>query len=295
MEEDKSMYLVLGITGHVGGSAARHLLEQGKRVRAMVRDETKAAAWSARGVEVVKGEWQDSAALTKALEGVTGAYLMMPPTQAPSKDFREAKAVIASYQEALSKVLPSKLIVLSSMGSEKPDKLGAITATHLLEQALWNIATSVAFVRAGSFYENLTYGLQSGQGGVLPVFWSPTGRKIPAVATEDIGAEVSKLLTTGWSGRRIIELGSMVSPEEIVHQLGEVLGKEVTVQAVPRDAWAATLEGMGIPPGGTWAFEEMADSVNSGWIGFGVEGTERVEGTVTAKQFFVAAQKALQK
>ena len=289
------MYLVLGITGHVGGSAARHLLEQGKRVRAMVRDETKAAAWSARGVELMKGEWQDSVALVKALEGVTGAYLMMPPTQAPSKDFREAKAVISSYQWALSKVLPSKLVVLSSMGSEKPDKLGAITATHLLEGALWNIATPIAFVRAGSFYENLAYGLQSGQGGVLPVFWSPTERKIPAVATEDIGAEVAKLLTTEWTGRRVIELGSMVSPNEIAHELGVVLGKQVKAQAIPREAWAPTLEGMGIPHGDTWAFEEMADSVNSGWIGFGVEGTERVEGSVTATQFFLAAQKALQK
>ena len=288
------MYLVLGITGHVGGSAARHLLEQGKQVRAMVRDEAKAAAWSARGVELVKGEWQDPVALIKALEGVTGAYLMMPPTQAPSKDFREAKTVIASYQEALSKVLPPKLVVLSSMGSEKPDKLGAITATHLLEEALRNIATPVALVRAGSFYENLTYGLQTGQGGVLPVFWSPTERKIPAVATEDIGAEVSRLLTTEWTGRRVIELGSMVSPDEIAHQLGEVLGKEVTAQAIPRDAWAATLEGMGLPHGDTWAFEEMADSVNSGWIDFGVEDTERIEGTVTAKQFFLAAQKAHQ-
>lgn len=289
------MFLVTGITGNVGGSAARRLLEQGKQVRALVRNKAKAEVWAARGVELVEGEWQNPAALTQALEGVEGAYLMMPPTQAPSRDSREARAVIASYEEALAKVPPSRLVVLSSMGSEKPDKLGAITATHLLEEALWNIATPIAFVRAGSFFENLAYGLQSGQGGVLPVFWAPTERKIPAVATEDIGAEVAKLLTTQWQGRRVVELGSMVSPDEIAHQLGEVLGREVKAQALPREAWTAALEGMGIPRGDTWAFEEMADGVNSGWIGFGVEGTERVEGTVSAKQFFFEIQKASQK
>jgi uncharacterized protein YbjT (DUF2867 family) len=50
------MFLVTGITGKVGGAAARHLLEKGKQVRALVRSEAKAAAWSAKGVELVKGE-----------------------------------------------------------------------------------------------------------------------------------------------------------------------------------------------------------------------------------------------
>ena len=32
------MFLVTGITGKVGGAAATHLLAQGKKVRALVRD-----------------------------------------------------------------------------------------------------------------------------------------------------------------------------------------------------------------------------------------------------------------
>lgn len=45
------MYLVTGITGNVGGAAARHLLEMGMEVRALVRDEAKAADWAAAGVD----------------------------------------------------------------------------------------------------------------------------------------------------------------------------------------------------------------------------------------------------
>ena len=37
------MYLVMGITGKVGGATARHLLKQGKQVRALVRNREKAA------------------------------------------------------------------------------------------------------------------------------------------------------------------------------------------------------------------------------------------------------------
>ena len=41
------------------------------------------------------------------------------------------------------------------------------------------------------------------------------------VASDDIGAEVAKLLTGPLSGHRVIELGSMVSADEVAGQLGE--------------------------------------------------------------------------
>ncbi len=283
------MFLITGITGKVGGAAARRLLNKGKQVRALVRDPAKAAAWSANGVELVEGEWADPIAMTRALEGVEGAYLMMPPIQTPSRDFREAKAVIASYKQALAKSAPPRLVVLSSMGSEKSSGLGLITSTHLIEQALGTEPFPVAFVRAGSFIENYLFGLQAAQGGTLPIFYAPTDRKLPMIATEDIGAEIAKLLTTEWTGKRIIELGSLVSADDLAAALGKALGRDVKAQAIPRQAWAGALQQMGMPAGGTWAFEEMVDGVNSGWIGLGVEGTERVEGTTSAKDVFAAA------
>jgi uncharacterized protein YbjT (DUF2867 family) len=264
----------------------------GKQVRALVRDEAKASAWAAQGVELVRGDWENAAAMTRALAGVEGAYLMMPPIQTPSRDFREAKSVIASYKEALARSAPPKLVVLSSMGSEKASGLGLITATHLFEQALNNEPYPVAFVRAGSFFENYLFGLQAAQGGTLPIFYAPTDRKLPMVATEDIGAEIAKLLVSEWTGKRVIELGSMVSSDELAAAVGEVLGREVKAQAIPREAWAGTLQQMGLPQGGTWAYEEMIDSVNSGWIGFSVADTEKVQGTTSAKQVFAAASAA---
>jgi len=286
------MFLVTGITGKVGGAAARHLLEMGKQVRALVRDETKATAWAGKGVELVTGKWEDPAIMTRALDDVEGAYLMMPPSQTPSSDFREAKAVISSYKEALTSSTPPKLVALSSMGSEKPSGLGLITATHLLEEALRDVPSPVAFVRAGSFFENYLFGLKTAQTGTLPILYAPTHRKVPMVATEDIGTEVARLLTSEWTGKRFIELGSMVSADELATELGQVLGRDVRAQAIPREAWADALQHMGLPKGGTWAYEEMIEGVNSGWIGFGVKGTERIDGTTSAKEVFAAAKAA---
>jgi uncharacterized protein YbjT (DUF2867 family) len=284
------MFLVMGITGHVGGATAQQLLAKGKQVRALVRDTQKAAPWAKQGVELVEGDWNDVASMTAALKGVEGAYIMMPPTQTPSPGFPEAKAVVESYLQALKQSAPPKLVALSSFGSEKTHGLGLITATHLLEEGLREVSFPVALVRAGGFFENYMYGLQAGQGGVLPVFYAPTDRKVLQIATADIGAMVAELLTTEWSGRRVIELGTPVSPDEIASDLGKVLGREVKAQAVPKEAWAGALEHMGLPKGSTWAYEEMIESVNSGWIDSGVEGTEKRPGTTSAKDVFAKAK-----
>ena len=284
------MFLVMGITGNVGGAAARGLLAQGKQVRALVRDITKTSAWADQGVELVQGDWNNTASIAEALKDVEGAYIMMPPTQVHSPGYPESKAVAASYAKALQQSPPPKLVALSSFGAEKSTGLGLVTPPRLLELALDEFSFPIAFIRAAGFFENYMYGLQAGLGGTLPQFFSPTDRKVAHIATADIGALAVELLTTEWSGRRVIELGTPVSPDEIAAAFGEVLGREVKALALPREAWAGAMEHMGLPKGSTWAFEEMLEGVNSGWIDIGVEGTEKRPGTTTAKDVFVQAK-----
>jgi uncharacterized protein YbjT (DUF2867 family) len=291
----KHMFLVTGITGKVGGATANHLLAQGKKVRALVRDREKAGHWGDQGVELIDGDWNDSAAIERALKGVEGAFVMLPAVWAPSPDFKEAKDVIANYVKALTKVAPPRVVALSSMGANRTSGLGMITALSLFEQGFRNLTSPVAFVRAGGFFENFLYGLQAAQSGTLPVFYNPTNRKSTMVATNDIGAQLAKLLTgSAWSGHRVIELGSMVSADEVAGQLGEVLKLEVKAFAIPRAGWADAFEQTGIPKGHTGAAEDMFEAVNSGWMDLGVKGTEHVAGTTSAHEVFAGPQKDAQ-
>ena len=162
-------FLVMGITGKVGGATARHLLAQGKKVRALVRDREKAANWADQAVELVEGDWNDAAAIERALEGVEGAFVMLPAVWAPSPDFKEAKSVIANYVEALTKAAPPRVVALSSMGANRTSGLGMITALSLLEQGFRDLKMPVAYVRAGGFFENFLYGLHVAQGEVVMI------------------------------------------------------------------------------------------------------------------------------
>jgi uncharacterized protein YbjT (DUF2867 family) len=287
------MFLVTGITGKVGGATAEHLLAHGKKVRALVRNREKAAHWANQGVELVDGDWNDSAAIEHALKGVEGAFVMLPAVWAPSPDFKEARGVIANYVEALTGASPPRVVALSSMGANRTSGLGMITALSLLEQGFRDLTLPIAYVRAGGFFENFLYGLHVAQGGTLPVYYNPTDRKSTMVATNDIGAEVAALLTgPAWSGHRAIELGSMVSADEVATQLGEVLKVDINAFAVPRAGWPAAFEQLGVPKGHTGPAEAMYDAVNSGWMDLGVEGTEHVPGATSARDVFAAALKA---
>src|SRR6201988_4465361 len=113
------------------------------------------------------------------------------------------------------------------------------------------------------------------------------------VATKDIGAEVATLFNGPvWSGQRVVELGSMVSADEVSEQLGEVLNLDVKAFAVPRAGWAEAFEQFGVPKAHTGPAEEMFEAVNAGWMELGVEGAEHVAGTTSARDVFKAAQNA---
>jgi uncharacterized protein YbjT (DUF2867 family) len=287
------MYFITGITGKVGGAAARRLLTDGKKLRALARDPQKAADWLKQGVDVRRGDFNDVAAIAEALEGVEGAFLMLPPFFTPTPGFAEAKAMVANFREALRQSPPPRLVALSSVGSQQERGLGMITATHLLEDGLSDLPFPTAFVRAGSFFENYTRALEAAAStGRFDSFLQPTGRSFPMIASEDIGKEVARLLGGHWSGRKIVELGSPISPNDLARAMGEVLGRDIHAHAIPRERWEDTLHKRGMPTGFIAPYLEMEDAYNSGWIDFGVPGAERVLGTLTPAEVFRSAWRA---
>ena len=287
------MFLILGLTGRVGGAAARHLLDAGHPVRALVRDPSRAAEWAQRGVDIRQGDFSDVTALAAAMAGVDGALLMLPPFFTPQPGFPEAKAIVDCFREALLRTPPQRVVVLSSVGSQRSGGLGMITATHLSEAGLRDLPSPVCFVRPGSFFENYLHDLrQAASTGVFETYLMPTDRAVPMAATHDIGQEIARRLVADRSGRQVVELGSMTCPDDLATAMTEVLGRPVQARAIPRERWAERLTEQGMPPGFIGPFVEMEDGYNSGWIGFGVSGSERIHGVTTPAQVFARASTA---
>jgi nucleoside-diphosphate-sugar epimerase len=62
--------LVTGATGKVGSRLAKRLAQRGDRVRALVRDPTRAAALREAHIELVEGDLLDAGSLAAAVHGV---------------------------------------------------------------------------------------------------------------------------------------------------------------------------------------------------------------------------------
>ena len=283
------MYAIVGITGRVGGAIAENLLAQGEKIRAIVRSPEKAARWRDRGAEIgAVADVDDPNALASAFEG--GGWLLfvtpivVPPNFAPEPGFPEIRKTLASYRAALAKALPKKAVYLSSIGAEQTKGLGLITSLHLLEQTLGDLPIPQAFLRAGWFMENHAWDVTTAQSeGKIFSNLYPLDRKFSLVATADIGKVGADVLRQEWKGSRYIEVAGpeQYSPNDIARALSAALGRSVEAVTVPREKWTEFFEGQGMPAGKTEPRAEMVDGFNSGWIHFGVPGTEHIIGTTS--------------
>ncbi len=274
------MYAVMGITGNVGGAIANTLLQHGKQVRGIVRDEAKAQAWKERGVEVVVANYDDN--LAPAFTGVEGIFAMIPPNLTPDPGFPDSIARIAAIRKAVIAAKPPRAVFLSSIGSERNSGLGLIAATHILEEQLGSTGVPSAFLRAGSFMENILHSLPAARAtGQYFAFYQPLDHRYPLVTTEDIGRIGAECLLQSWEGNRFIEISgpTYYSSNDVAVALGGALGRPINAVAVPRETWVETMAQHGIPAHLSGPYIEMLDSFNSGWIDFGVAGTEHVKGS----------------
>ncbi|KAA1013541.1 NAD(P)H-binding protein [Paraburkholderia panacisoli] len=282
------MFAITGVTGQVGGAAARALLDAGHAVHAVLRDESKAAPWAARGAEVAIASFDDADALAAAFGGAEGVFVMVPPNFAPQPGYPNAQATAAVLKEALTKARPQRVVALSSVGGQRESGLGLITQVHILEAALADLPIPTAFLRPAWFMENSLWDIAPArETGVMPSFLQPLERAYPMVATADIGRVVADTLVQAWQGRRVIEIEGpqRYTQHEIAALLGGVLGRRVKAQAVPREQWEALFQAQGT----AWPAPriEMIDGFNSGWIDFERADNERVIGA-TAYQSVLA-------
>src|SRR5262249_25624206 len=142
------MYVIAGASGHVGSVAANQLLQQGKKVKVIVRDAQKGALWSQRGAEVAVGELQDTAFLTGGLKGATGFFTLLPPKYGAPDFFVFQKQSSDAIAGAVKASGVPHVVLLSSLGADLPAGTGPIKGLHYLENALRATGTRVTAIRA---------------------------------------------------------------------------------------------------------------------------------------------------
>jgi len=282
------MYTIMGVTGKVGGAAARALLAEGRQLRVVVRDRAKGERWAARGCEIAVADLDNADALAAAFRGAEAAFVMLPPIFDPSPGLPEAGALIATLCEALRNGAPKRVVALSTIGAdaEQPNLLSQL---GLLERSLSTLPLPVAFLRAAWFMENAALDVADARDmGLIASYLQPLDRAVPMVATVDIGRRIAELLGESWSGVRIeeIEAARRVTPNAIAAAFAKALGKPVKAAAVPREKWETIFRGQGMA--NPLPRMQMIDGFNEGWIEFRDKGALARKGAVSIDEVVTA-------
>ncbi|MBN3826958.1 NmrA family NAD(P)-binding protein [Burkholderia sp. Ac-20384] len=282
------MFVVTGVTGRTGAVAAQALIDAGVAVRVVVRDRAKAARWAEQGAEVAVADLADSAALTRAFAGAHGAYLVKPPNYALENVFEHAGVTARAVVEAVRAAGLPKLVLLSSVGADRPSGTGVIATNRTAEQRLAELGIPVVFLRAAYFMENWARVIDPVRTqGILPSLLVPVERAIPMVATEDIGRIAADLLRDDWAGIRKIGLEGPVaySPADIAAIFARVLNRPVRPMALEPSEWAGVLAMNPFSSVAINGFIELNRGLNSGHIDFGSDDTvELLQGRVPFEQ-----------
>ncbi|MBP6837643.1 MAG: NmrA family NAD(P)-binding protein [Kofleriaceae bacterium] len=261
------MFAIAGVSGHTGAVVAETLLAAGQPVRVVVRDAARAAPWAARGAEVAVADLGDAAALTRALAGVRGAYLLVPPRLASTDPLGDNRAVTAALATAVRAAAVPHVVLLSSVGAHHASGTGPIVSVHHAEQELGATGAALTAVRAAYFQDNWGASLGLLGQGVLPTFL-PADLAFPQVATADIGKVAAQALVEGGRGRQVIELTGprSWSARDVAAALSTITGRTIVAQEAPLDAVVPTFTQFGISAAMAGLYREMYQGIIDGRV-----------------------------
>ena len=226
--------VVTGSTGKQGGAVARGLLERGHKVRAVTRDPSSSQAKSLAnaGATLVAASLEDTAAITKALEGATSLFAMTTP-YGGGTDAETRQGVAAADAAKAAGVH----LVFTSVGSaNRQTGVPHFDSKYEVEKHIAKVGVRATILAPVYFMENLYFGKEQLAQGIYASALPPT-RKLAQVAVGDIGAVAVRLLEDAgrFTGKRFDLAGDELTGNDVVAILSRVTGRPFSYFQVPLD------------------------------------------------------------
>jgi uncharacterized protein YbjT (DUF2867 family) len=291
LEDD--MITVMGATGNTGRKVADSLLKAGEKVRVLGRSRAKLAPLEKAGAEALAGQSNDAKYLTKAFSGADAVYTLL----ASGLDSPDYRADVDAQGEAIVQALRDArvpyVVLVSSLGADKPSGTGPIAGLHAQEKRLEKLAplgTNVLALRPGYFFENFHSALPLMKHQGINAGALAPDLPIPMIATRDIADVAAKALRArDWKGIVVRELLGQrdLSQAEATRVLSERLGRpDIRYVQLPYEEMAAALTKAGLSANVAGLFVEMERAMNDGRV-VSVEGRMPQNTTPTRFEDFV--------
>ncbi|MBN6150247.1 NAD(P)H-binding protein [Xanthomonas sp. AmX2] len=270
----RNRIVVTAPTGNIGHRVLDKLLDSGALdsgvpVRVIARDPSRLAAATRDRLEVVQGSHGDAAVVDEAFKDADTVFWLCPADP-------HAESVMAAYVDftrpacaAIKAHGVRRVVGISALGRGTPvaASAGYVTASLAMDDLIAGTGAHFRALTMPSFMDNIAR--QAASIRDRGMFFLPINgdRKLPAVATRDIGAVAARLLLdTSWRGRDEVPV---LGPEDLSFNdmariMSDVLGKPVRYQQVGFEAYKAGFVQRGMSDAMAQGMTDMARAKNAG-------------------------------
>lgn len=233
------MILVVGATGLLGGMITGRLLDQGKGVRALVRQPGDAQSLEARGVETVTGDLKDAASLERACQGVE---IVITTANSAARGGDDNPQTVEDQGnrnliDAARAAGVRHFVFISALGSDLNNPAPFLRGKAVAEQYLKESGVTYAILVPNLYMEIWFPNIVGGP--VLaghPVTLVGEGkRKHSMISVEDVASFAVAVAGNERAHNRILVLGGPqpVSWEDVIAVYERQLGRRIEVRFMP--------------------------------------------------------------
>ncbi|MEW5848979.1 MAG: SDR family oxidoreductase [Myxococcota bacterium] len=247
MASGKRTLLVSGASGHLGRRAVELLLEaKAGTIVATTRTPEKLKDLAARGVVVKQADFENTAAMVAALQGVDRMLLIS--TDALDRPGRRLEQHRAGIDAAVKAGV--RHVVYTSLVNPGADSPITIAPDHRgTEEALASTTLSYTVLRNNLYADYLLNSLPRAVATGALVAAAGAGA-ISYVTREDCARAAAAALASDRTDRATLDITGPagVSHEQLAKLATELTGRKVAYQPIPAEALRAGLAQAGLPP-----------------------------------------------
>ncbi len=256
---EKKIIAVVGATGAQGGGLVRAILSDpqgGFAARAITRDVTSAKAQDLAklGAEVVTADVNDVESLKRAFKGAYGVFCVTffwadfsPENEIAQATNMARAAKDAGVRHAIWSTFEDTRKFIPLTDNRMPTLMGRYKVAHFdakseANHVFTDLGVPTTFLLTSFYWENLIYfgaGPRKGPDGKLAITYPMGDKKLPGIASEDIGKCVYGIFKRGqeFIGKTVGVAGEHLNGAQMAAALTKALKQEVRYNDVPPDMY----------------------------------------------------------
>jgi uncharacterized protein YbjT (DUF2867 family) len=250
---------VVGATGAQGGGLVRAILADRSgafRARALTRNPNseKAKALADAGAEVVAANVDDPASLRRGFDGAYGAFCVTffwdhfsAERERTEGGYMAEAAKQAGIQHAIWSTFVDVRRFVPLNDDRIPTLQGKYKVPHFdgkgeADELFRKAGVPTTFLHTSFYWENFIYfgaGPKRGPDGKLALVFPMGDKKLPGIASEDIGKAALAIFQRGreFIGKNVGVAGEHLSGAELAAAMSRALGEKVIYQDVPPEVY----------------------------------------------------------